>query len=440
MGKQYELKDVLKYRPKIAEAEGRFCIELTDPITGKVLERVKEHNRIFEDMLFGYVISSEYLYDWQVNISYAWLLLTDSEKEITPDTTFLFGNLIGYGQPNSAGYGSRRGAYVADAQQLAIADTEKVHWKFQYEFTASQAVGKIATIGLSHQFSSSMIITPASRFKINNPLGETSGINDGEFIWNIATSGGTVVVNRRKVVEGNNAPAQTFIPADLAYEGQNLSRSLGYNPITKRFYIYTYKTSSPQERILQEYSDGTFSNLIQTRTLAINWFSTYNFYIYGNYMIAPATDYISVFNYVTGGDEIPIYPDAKFVNDNNDWGEWGFALATPTFSVNHIPVGRYLYLLGTTTSAIPRPMGAIFDMETFEFVSYYATLGKSSGGGSYAPLIYPIGDRKLLVRPQSIAEYYLGINGVLTAKKLDTPVVKPDNRGMIVSYELDVYW
>lgn len=434
MGKQYELKDVLKHRPKIAGAEGRFCIELTDPITGKVLERVKEHNRIFEDMLFGCVTSSSgYLYDWQYNISNAWLLLTDSENEITPDTTFLFGNLIGYGQPNSAGYGSRRGAYVADAQQLAIADTEKVHWKFQYEFTASQAVGKIATIGLSYQYANGYIITPAYRFRIMNPIGDFSSINDGEFVWSLNT-GGIINIQKRRLIDGNDGPIQTFTPVNLAYEGQNLSRSLGYNPITKRFYIYTYKTSSPQERILQEYSDGTFSNLIQTRTLAINWSSTYHFYIYGNYMIAPATNYISVFNYVTGGDEIRIYPDSRYINNNS---EWGFALYNPTFSVNHIPVGRYLYLLGTTPSSSP-PMGAIFDMETFEFVSYY-TSSRSSGGGSYAPLIYPIGNRLLLVKPDSNSRY-LGINGVLTAKKLDTPVVKPNNRGMIVSYELDVYW
>ena len=152
-------------------------------------------------------------------------------------------------------------------------------------------------------------------------------------------------------------------------------------------------------------------------------------------MIAPATSYISVFNYVTGGDEIRIYPDSRYINNNS---EWGFALYNPTFSVNHIPVGRYLYLLGTTPRSNP-PMGAIFDMETFEFVSYYTSIRRSSGGGSYAPLIYPIGNRLLMVKPDSNSGY-LGINGVLTAKKLDTPVVKPNNRGMIVSYELDVYW
>jgi|GEM_PF-4027561 len=250
-------------------------------------------------------------------------------------------------------------------------------------------------------------------------------------------TGGIINIQKRRLIDGNDGPIQTFTPVNLAYEGQtsSISRCLGYNPITKRFYIYTYKTSSPQERILQEYSDGTFSNLIQTRTLAINRSSTYHFYIYGNYMIAPATSYISVFNYVTGGDEIRIYPDSRYINNNS---EWGFALYNPTFSVNHIPVGRYLYLLGTTPRSNP-PMGAIFDMETFEFVSYYTSIRRSSGGGSYAPLIYPIGNRLLMVKPDSNSGY-LGINGVLTAKKLDTPVVKPNNRGMIVSYELDVYW
>ena len=153
-------------------------------------------------------------------------------------------------------------------------------------------------------------------------------------------------------------------------------------------------------------------------------------------MIVPATDYISVFNYVTGGDEIQIYPDSRYINNNS---EWGFTLYAPNFIRNAIPLGRYLYLLGTASSSSPT-MGAIFDMETFEFVSYFTSLSGTSSASSYAPLVYPIGDRKLLVRPHSSTGYYLGINGVLTAKKLDTPVVKPNNRGMIVSYELDVYW
>lgn len=125
---------------------GKFRIDLTDAITGKVVNRVEENNHVFGHMLNATGVGYD---SWAGTISNLSTFLTNSTVE-NYNIPFILGNILAYGTPSMAGSGNYRGAYNSTNQVLAKRTSNSVRWKFQYDFTSAQGNGTIGTIGLSN--------------------------------------------------------------------------------------------------------------------------------------------------------------------------------------------------------------------------------------------------------------------------------------------------
>lgn len=439
MGNQFSLADIAKFRPTLAHAEGRFQIDLTDPITGKVLDRIEERNHIFESLFFSSLVASgtdynNYSWEWEYKISNAMLLLTDSEYPISDDMPYILGEIVGLGVPNNTAMGSKRGNYNPQAQQLAVVDREKVHWKFQYEFTASQANGKIATIGLSHQLNPYPLAIN-SRPKVPKTDIFIGYISDGKYAY--GTSSKEKIV-KYDLYDGTFTEIQpvNLVDVQAIKNTSNYSRSIGYNPSNKHYYIITSVWNSPYTHWLQEYSDNTFSNLLETYEYVLpTYFSSglLPYYVYGDYLFMPLDNasekrsYIYRINYKTSVyDIIYIYSLA--------YEDTGISFnAYPYLRNQHMAYDKYIFFLSEHENG----MGGIFDMSQQKLIGYLK--GMPSGNINSPPMTHPYVPHFLPARKHSQTND-LVINAALTARKLDTPVIKPNDRGMVVSYEIDVYW
>lgn len=75
-----------------AELHGHCRVDYTDPITGKVLERVEGDNHVFMDQFMAQ--------DFQGQALSAALLITNGEQSLDTDLPYLPGTPIGYGTPH----------------------------------------------------------------------------------------------------------------------------------------------------------------------------------------------------------------------------------------------------------------------------------------------------------------------------------------------------
>ena len=142
-----------------AEAQGRFCIELKDPVTGKVKERVTEKNNIFTDSLFSYAYNgnSTYGFNWPDVLKNLPLVLTDSTATIDPAFPFIRGNVIGRGFPTTSGSGNYQGAYNSANQVLGACTTSSARWKYQYGVRQTRYGSSLFDSGFRTYFDSSVI-------------------------------------------------------------------------------------------------------------------------------------------------------------------------------------------------------------------------------------------------------------------------------------------
>ena len=137
------IKDIIKYRGLPAIAKGHPCIELKDPLTGKIKERIEGDNHVFTDALFS---------GWWSAVSSAFMVLSDDDTPVDNNFPYMLGNVVGYGVPSQSGSGTYCGAYNSTNQILASMTPDKISWKFQYDFTTAQANGTIKSIGLTRQY------------------------------------------------------------------------------------------------------------------------------------------------------------------------------------------------------------------------------------------------------------------------------------------------
>ena len=73
------------------QAEGRIRLDLTDPVTGKVKERVEGKNHVFKESL----LSAWNSVNWWEDVSAMWLCLNDSSDSIATDFPYLLGQTVG---------------------------------------------------------------------------------------------------------------------------------------------------------------------------------------------------------------------------------------------------------------------------------------------------------------------------------------------------------
>jgi hypothetical protein len=409
-------------------AEGRVCIDFTDPITGKTKERVRGKNHVFMDALR--------VAGWRGNISNMWTCLNDDGTAIDPDMPYLRGNTVAYGLPSLGSLGTYRGAYNAANQVLGLIALDSVQWKFQYDFTTTQGNDvAIKNAGLTRQFVSDTAGTihnrpvPIQDFVRAGTLQTGDFTCDGRYKYSISTAG---IVNKYDTWLGTSSTidvsATTGTTSDV--------KTIGYNPATQEFYIYVY-SSTAGNRKMYKFSDNTFSSLMATYSCSNAGTSfgptQYPIYVYGAYafffasLVIYKLDFTS--NTVATIIELPSVRNYAVENEKT------MIYAAPRLYSWTVPLSDRYVAAGALSISSRYSELPVFDLATETFVAVRAT-GYSSSFASYNATHFPKAEHQLPCFGSSA--FYT--DAALTSFILPTPVTKTSANGMTVTYELEVFW
>lgn len=447
------IKEIVKksnVRP--AYAEGHFCLNLTDPVTGKIKEQVGGKNTVFLDQLFLGIwatnlttsgISDYYTLPWNatgLGINRAILALNDDGTAVNQNFPFLRGQTIGYGRPTQGSLGTFRGAYNAANEVLGAFSDTKQRWKFQYDFTTAQAnSGTIRNVGLTRQYSSLYGgftgLTRHGAYDVSNNMSLSSyATNSGRYSAYIPYGSTTGVVTVWDTV------LRTKTDVDLVSilgTNANERKYVGYAPNTGKWYLARYSSTAANRKVWV-FSDQTFATLETT-------YSVSNFsagptaatpaYVYGNKM------------YLLNGNSSPWVYVVDFVANTID--------TSKTFVWSSVK-NNLLYNEGLTTfDFIPsngslgtadgffvfnksNSFGFFFDAANDRFVTFLSA--KAINGDGVGMLWYPLLDNTIPCNIDGVAGRLGILQGALTTYLLPTPVTKTSANGMSVTYELEVFW
>lgn len=419
------MKDILRIPKGIVpcHAEGHYCIDLTDPITGKVKERIAGKNHIFEQSIFSQDNSGS---TWQAAISSVYLEMTDSTLDIDPDMPFVFGQTVGYGKPSTAGTGKYRGAYNATNQKLAETTPSSVRWKFQYDFTTAQANGTIGTIGLTHQHG------PFPKYPLQGYVppafssSYASNTCDGRYSYSCSTAG---VITKYD----NYLGSSTTINVSSTVGTSSDSKTVGYASATGYYYIYVYSSTAANRR-MYVFTDNTFSTHTTTYSpskVAVS--SIYPMYIYGNYAFWLYSNCVYIADFVNNTEytttTVSTYSNMSATEGVNDYSYHIFDSGS---------MAKDKYIITWSTTSNDNYTGMIYDMSAQILVGYITNMSV----GSSCPVVqYPINTTSFLpVYANSGYGPSMFHNCAIAAKKLDTPITKTSAKGLTVTYEVEVFW
>jgi len=418
--------ELLKRHPM--HAEGNICIDITDPLTGKVVDKRKGKNQVFPIGIWG---AQPYVYNWNYYVDNVYMVLTDSTKDIDPNFPFLLGTPVGFGIPSNSGLGNYRGAYNSANQVLHASTLNSIRWKFQYDFTTAQANGTIGTTGLTHQYDQN---GRTSVYNFMCPAISTNylGTSDGSCSYN-GTYPNTGLLTKRDAY--TNATTTIDISA-LVTGGGSTCISPVYDVSTGKYGVLRHYPGSTAYMQLYIFPNNSFSSVeaIYTVSSVIPKLSygSYSCYIYGDYLFIPNGNTVMIFNYKTD-TYVTTLTHSGFSAGSGS----GIDL-TRYVGSGSLARGKYLFwgLLDYSDSGT---YFLIFDMSTQQFAgfgtkqwsSYYNYMNLA--WDHFHPDMYlPAGISNNNVL--SIA------SGLMAAKKLDTPVTKTSANGMTVTYELEVFW
>ena len=385
-------------------AVGKFCIDLTDPVTGKVLERMNGTNHVFEDVLYAGA--------WIDATSQAWMVLNDSQLPIDPDMPYVMGQTVGYGRPSQSGLGLFRGAYNAANQKLAEWDLTSIRWKFQYDFTAPQAIGTIRQIGLTHQYNRVLTKYQQSRIPISAHSDAVYCTSDERYSYSCSSLG--------KVYKYDNYLG-TVSEIDISsLVGTSNGSRVAYAPATGKYYIYDfYKTP----KSVYEFTDNTFTSLNKTYELT-NVSSIYSnqSYVRDGCLYIVTNSAITKIDFVNDTAPVEVLTISD-VRNNAAFLEDSYA---NNFSPNGaMGVDSYIMCFSVYTNTYK---GLIFDMATDSVVGYM------SAAANAAHCVHPLTTSRIFCSRNS------AMSAAIAAKRLDADFVKPADRGMTATYELEVFW
>jgi len=416
------MREITKFKGlKPAGAEGRVCIDLKDPDTMKVKERIQGKNHVFEESLM-----SGYSHDWVDAVNIAYLCLNNTNISIDPHIPYLFGQTVGYGMPSEHGSGEYRGAYNQANQILAQMSLDSVFWRFQYDFTTAQANGTpINIVGLTHQYGTTASFY-AKRMLTGYTVTSNSGYhqtNDGRYIYSCSTAG---------VVTKTDLYTDTTQTIDISNDiGNNTSdnKTIGYSPKNGRYYVHVY-SSTADRRKFYEYSDSTFNSLLKVYDIP-------NISISSNGL--PLYIYNKAFILTSSSNAVIVF---DFANN-----EAQYTIEIPEIQNNAISASSYYYRL--TARDAPCPLSSryikfggvnsnylkaiIFDLLTEEVVGFLVNPHTNQSTALY---IYPFSTEKIICNSYGAN----GCNTAITAYQLDTPFTKTSANAMTVTYELEVFW
>jgi hypothetical protein len=411
MIKSNRIIDLSKFKGmKPQAAVGKYCLDLTDPVTGKVLERMSGNNHVFEDVLYANTTSSN---TWINVTSGAWLVLNDSPLAVDPDMPYVMGQTVGYGRPSQAGLGLFRGAYNAANQKLAEWDLTSIRWKFQYDFTAPQAIGTIRQIGLTHQYNRALVRYQQSWIPISSHYDAIQYTSDERYSY--GCSNGIVTKYDNYLGTQQQIDVSSIV-------GTSGTFAVAYAPATGKYYI----VKSGVE--MYEFTDSTFSTLSNTYSITSINFSASRVqqYVYGDYLYSVSSNYLYKADFVNNIAYVNVLNIADIQNnaavlENN---RAAYFDTRGTMGSDSYIMCFSAYRSGSNDFY----KGFIFDMATDDVIGYM------SNGDTYSHCVHPLTTSRIFCSTNG------AMSAAITAKKLDADFVKPADRGMTATYELEVFW
>lgn len=418
--------ELLKRPPM--HAEGRVCIDLTDPLTGKVVDRRKGKNTVFPGSFWG----AQYASLWRSYVDSLFLVLTDSTRDIDPNFPYLLGNIVGFGLPSNGGTGTYRGAYNAANQVLHAGTLSSMRWKFQYDFTTAQANGTIGTIGLTHQYDLGprySVYDFLTSYVTSNCLGASDGRCSYTGTY---PNNGTI----RKRDAYTNITTTIDISA-LVTGGTSTCVSPVYDITTGKYGVLRHYPSSTTYRQLYIFTDNTFTAIASTYTMAsvISKLSygSFSCYIYGDYLFIPSSNTVMIFNYKTDAFI------ATLTHSGFNGGSGSGLVLNSYVGTGSLAKGKYLFN-GFFDNSDPNTYYTIFDMSAQQFVGLGTKQG-STYSSNWQNLAWDYFNPDMYVPAIIDSSGALTLaSGAYAAKKLDAPVTKTSANGMTVTYELEVFY
>lgn len=152
-----------------AELHGHCRVDYTDPITGKVLERVEGDNHVFMDQFMAQ--------DFQGQALSAALLITNGEQSLDTDLPYLPGTPIGYGTPSSEATGIYQGSFRSVDSYRNRITQQGITNLYVYDFLTTQIPDTIRYVGLTAAGQTGVNTTP---FTYRWPRNNCDGIYDIE--------------------------------------------------------------------------------------------------------------------------------------------------------------------------------------------------------------------------------------------------------------------
>jgi hypothetical protein len=408
------MKDVIKYsdlkRIHPYSAVGKVCIDLLDPVTGKVKKRVNGKNMVFPDSLYSGSNGN-----WIGSVSQAYLVLNDDDTPINLNMPYALGKTIGYGIPSQPGLGLYRGAYNEANQVLASITPDGVRWKFQYDFTGAQAIGTIKNIALTHQYKQQEKLT-SDRFYVVNPLNTYDYTSDGRYSYMCSTAG---IITKYDNLSGTSSTINISAVVGTSVDERKV---VGYAPATGLYYVYVY-SATPANTKMYVFTDATFATNSASYSMSNCTYnpSYYAMYVYGDVAFFPAVTFKKV----------------DFVNNQPETTQAAISTHVLVDSLEYkhrhtLGYDKYIFKLG----AYSESCGWIYDMSLQEVVGYFTRADNTASSEKHAAIRHPITTNFMPV----IGFEYFYNNCAIAAKVLDEPVTKPDNLGMRATYELEVFW
>jgi len=419
------MKDVAKFKNiQPAHAEGKVCIDLTDPLTGKVKERVEGNNHVFTESLFSSEVSSTNF--WMDGVSESFLCMNNTNLSINTKYPYLFGQTVGYGKPSTAGTGLYRGAYNAANQVLRELSLDSVRWKFQYDFTTAQANDvPINVVGLTNQYTTNHSAKKYLLGSTTNNIAMATATNDGRYCYSCS----------RGIVTVYDMYMGTTDTIDLsATIGTAVYQQVAYAFDTGRCYIYVH-ASTPALRTLYEYDDITFSTLVNTyilTTFSQTLGSGVPGYVYGDNLCFFNGNNVYYTDFVA--DTVPVTVQITPNNNVMDTEMYSHSQYSNLSNCTCAMGTKYVFCGSGSTSSgsnVSR-RGGIYDLATNEFVAY---VYPPAANYNLALCRHPITTEELIC-----VSGYLYHNAAISAYKLATPVTKTSANGLTVTYELEVFW
>ena len=285
------MKEIARLNNRPLEAEGRVRIDLTDPLTGRVVDSREGKNHVFTQFLERSQLTS---------LNSIKTVLTDFTGTLDTTVPFLPGNIIGWGTPSTGSSGNYQGAYNSAGQVIFQykPTSNSVYWKMVYEFTTSQANGTIGCIGLTHQFNGSTSFYNGKISLENYAVGNDSyeNTNDATYGYVVSTAG---VITKQNNITFDHT---TIDVSATVGTNENYPKCVCYDSKNGKYGVLVANSSSSYKAnnklyILSDNSFSTLETVYSVSNCPID--ASCPAYIYNSNLFLVSSNSVYVFDYTT---------------------------------------------------------------------------------------------------------------------------------------------